>query len=317
VTIFYPDVSSFQSGISLKGALAACCKATEGTNYANSDFPRARAEASQRGVFFFAYHFLHAGNAAAQAKWCFMNVGTMSPLMLDVEPEPGIGSLPGLSDVLTFLDEYRKLGGIMHLVYLPHWYWQLLGSPSLAALVSRGLQLVSSAYTSYTDSSSGIGWQPYGGMTPVIWQYTDTLQFNGSTVDFNAFRGHYAGKQDRESVKACLAELESIARTGKLPAPPAPHPFIPKTARNPVHGLKAKPRTTQTDLTWDAAARATGYRVVLRKGLRRIVVREGTLTLGTFTSLKPGTKYTATVMALPATLWGQLHRSKVTFTTKK
>jgi len=33
-----------------------------------------------------------------------------------------------------------------------------------------------------------VGWQPYGGVTPVLWQYTDAASEQQS-LDFNAFRG--------------------------------------------------------------------------------------------------------------------------------
>src|SRR5262249_24583746 len=66
-------------------------------------------------------------------------------------------------------------------------------------------------------------WQPYGGMTPLVWQYTDRLQFNGMLLDFNAFRGSFAGKQDPASVTACLAEFKAFATTG---APPPHGPYL-------------------------------------------------------------------------------------------
>jgi hypothetical protein len=82
---------------------------------------------------------------------------------------------------------FRNLGGNPRLVYLPHWWWQQIGSPDLTPLARAGLSLISSDYTSYSDN--GPGWTPYGGMTPVIWQYTDAQPFNGQSVDFNAYKG--------------------------------------------------------------------------------------------------------------------------------
>lgn len=220
MTIFYPDISSHESGISVAGASAVCCKVTEGTTYLNPYYAQTKADAAQRGVFFFAYHFLHQGSAAAQAQWAHSQAGSV-PLMVDFEPTAG--SSPTLADATAFIDTYRSLGGICELVYLPHWYWQsdltllaaraqarsssgplivnyrsnrahalldevaLMGSPSLAPLVSRGMKLVSSDYTAYSDT--GPGWAPYGGMTPSVWQYTDAQPFNGQQVDFNAFKG--------------------------------------------------------------------------------------------------------------------------------
>lgn len=313
MTIFYPDISSFQAGISLKGALAACCKATEGTNYVNPDYLRAKQNAKANGTFFFAYHFLHHGSAVAQAEFCFRTVGK-TPLMLDVEPEPGIGSAPTVADVLTFIAEYRKLGGVIHLIYLPRWYWTEQGSPLLeTAFKELDLVLVSSQYQVYTNSSTQAGWLPYGGVGPTVWQYSDGITFNGFSVDFNAFKGHYAGKQDSESVMACLAEFKSIVTTGHYPASPNVDP----KAYNPVKKLRVTPRYTQADVSWAAAPHATGYRVILRRGLKQIVKREGAHTFGTFNNLKPNTKYTVSVLALPAKLSDSLRgRARVNFTTE-
>lgn len=228
----------------MANTVACFCKATEGTTYINSDYARARADAARRGVFFGAYAFLHHGNAAAQARHAHNVVGNATPLMVDVEPTSG--SNPTVGDCTAFVDEYRRLGGIVHLVYLPKWYWGrtslgemrghadrgiigrrsqrvapapheviCMASPSLSSLASRGLCLVSSDYTTYSDS--GPGWAPYGGMAPMVWQYTDRFPFNGHSVDFNAFKG--SGSPD---VTKTEAEFRNVAMTGKLSPAPAP-----------------------------------------------------------------------------------------------
>src|SRR5258708_7300991 len=233
MTIFYPDISGFQGPISLKGALAVAAKVTEGTSYVSPAWDAQKAEAARQGTFLVAYHFLLAGGPAARAAPAGQPAGT-TPLMVDFEPEPP--SFPSLADCTEFIDAYRKLGGVTHLVYLPHWYWSRpagpgqggLGSPSLQPLIDRGMLLVSSDYTTYTDDATGAGWQPYGGMTPAVWQDTDALQFNGQLGDFNAYRGAvYAGKQDPLSVTATLAEFRLQALTGAPKPPPPPHgPYL-------------------------------------------------------------------------------------------
>jgi Glycosyl hydrolases family 25/Putative peptidoglycan binding domain len=212
VTIYYPDVSAYEAGIPLTGTVAACIKATEGTGWLNGDYSPAVGRATAAGAFPFAYHFLHAGAAAAQAQWCYSHVGKTG-LMLDFEPTTG--SVPSLADAAGFIDAYRGLGGICNLTYLPHWYWQQIGSPGLSALIARGQSLVSSDYTGYSDS--GPGWQPYGGMAPVIWQYTSTFRFNGWPCDFNAYRG-------------TVAELETLVTGAVLPFPPPVVPVFPYPA---------------------------------------------------------------------------------------
>lgn len=225
MTLFFPDISSYQSGISLKGALAVCIKITENTDYVNPDASRAHRNAKANGCWPFFYHFLHAGNEAAQASWCFQHVKAIdgngkTPVMLDVEPTSG--SSPSVRSATKFIDAYRALGGVAHLHYFPHWYWLQKGSPSFKPLASRKVALWSSAYTTYTDSDSGTGWQPYGGQTPQIWQYTSSQNFNGYNVDFSAFRGTHAGDQSPAALADTVKQLKNLATTGSIkdPAPP-------------------------------------------------------------------------------------------------
>lgn len=205
MTLYYPDVSSFQSGVSFSGAPAACVKCTEGTGYVSPDYGPAKSRAAQAGALFFAYHFLHAGSAAAQAAHCHGVAGS-TPLMLDWEATTG--SNPGMADAEAFIDEYRRLGGTVNLAYLPRWYWSgTLGSPSLSPLASRKVGVVSSSYSAYSDDAHAVGWLPYGGITPSVWQYTDSHNFNNHFCDFNAFRGS-------------LDQFRALV-TGGAPAPPA------------------------------------------------------------------------------------------------
>lgn len=196
MTIRYPDIASYQAGISLKGIPAVGIKATEGTSYINPDYLPALVRAGAALAFPFAYHFLAAGNGGAQADFCYSKVGKL-PLMLDFEPVEGSRpSYPAVADALAFIDEYRKRGGLVYLLYLPKWYWSRktsdhgLGSPSLQPFIDRKMALVSSAYGfTYTDADTGAGWQPYGGIGPKVWQYTSSASLNGFQVDFNAYRG--------------------------------------------------------------------------------------------------------------------------------
>jgi lysozyme len=141
-----------------------------------------------------------------------------TPLMLDAEPTGS--SRPSVGDCTGFIDAYRRLGGIVNLVYLPRWYWQQLGSPGLGGLASRKCGLVSSAYTAYSDAANGTGWMPYGGITPSIWQYTDKHSFNGQPVDFNAYRGSLA-QQEALAVRAELVSCRpSCVPLHSLPGAP-------------------------------------------------------------------------------------------------
>ena len=215
MTLHFPDVYSGQAGIPFTGAPIAIVKATQGTGYVNPDFAPAKGRAAAAGAYLVAYHFLEAGGGAAQAAHCHATAGGV-PLMLDMEEEPN-GNRPTVADAVAFTDRYRALGGVIHLLYLPHWYWQRIGSPSLAPLITRGMLLVSSNYTAYSDD--GPGWAAYAGMTPVVWQYSSTATFNGRhPVDMNAFKG-------------TLPQFIALATTGKdvpvpPPTPPPPHPAM-------------------------------------------------------------------------------------------
>jgi len=226
VTIHYPDISSFQGNILLRGAPAACIKATQGTGYSNPYYGSRMGGARQTGVLGFAYHFLEAGNAAAQAAHCH-SVVRSTPVMLDVEVTGN--SRPRTGDVYAFIDAFRKAGGTLHLCYLPHWYWSEIGSPDLKGLRDRHVLLVSSAYPSSGYSDRGAGWAAYGGSSPVVWQWTDKHPFNGQRVDFNAYKGTIA--EFRNLIFSGSAKGGLVA--GHHPAPakaPAVKKAPPQTA---------------------------------------------------------------------------------------
>jgi Glycosyl hydrolases family 25 len=215
VTIFFPDVSQFTPGANLAGAPAVACRASEGNWLLDSSWPAYQAAARSHGVPFFAYHVLEASSSASQAQHCHARVGKI-PLMMDVEKAGS--STPRIGDITGFVRAYRALGGVTWLCYLPHWYWQSIGSPSLTPLAQLGISLWSSAYPgSYSDA--GGGWAPYGGLTPAIWQWTDHHMYGSVATDQNAFKG-------------TPAQLVSLFTTGKTssPAPikpPAPPPAPP------------------------------------------------------------------------------------------
>jgi hypothetical protein len=188
----YPDISSAQAGIDLAGAGFVVCKVTQGTGYLNPDYQAERSQAQLKRVLFAAYHFLERGNAAAQAAFAHTHAWDV-PLMLDAETDPATGHGPSVADVAEFISAYRRLGGALHLLYLPHWYWAEIGSPSLTA-AGAGLRLASSNYTTYSDT--GPGWEGYGGLTVATWQYTSTATFGGKTVDLNAWKGTPAQLMD-------------------------------------------------------------------------------------------------------------------------
>jgi hypothetical protein len=209
-TIFFPDVSNYQGGLAIAaGTAAVLAKATEADSYTDGWYANFKAQAAQRGAVFGAYHF--QWSASSSEVHHVYNVVGRTPLMMDVE---NTSRALRLADVVNFVNGYRALGGIVHLAYIPQWYWSgTMGSPSLVPLQQLGVHVVSSNYTTYSDS--GPGWNGYGGVRPVQWQYTDALRYGGMSVDFNAFKG-------------TPGDYRTLL-TGAAPAPtPTPTPQIAK-----------------------------------------------------------------------------------------
>ena len=206
MTIKFPDLSHHNSPISVAGAVALIVKATEGATFKDPAYSTFKAQAG--GIPFMGYHWVNADAISTQAANAF-SVMRSTPCMWDAEAA-GV-TVPRL---VQLTQAYRALGGIVHMVYLPRWYWQQhMGSPSLQPLVDLNLHLVSSSYTTYSDT--GPGWAPYGGMTPVQWQYTDSAMFNGKPVDFNAYRGtveEYRTLISGGTVALTQADVDAVVR---------------------------------------------------------------------------------------------------------
>jgi lysozyme len=179
MTLFYPDLSSYQAGYKVpSGTPAVVAKATEGTYYMDSSFHDFQHQATVLGVPFSGYHFLKAESSPeAQAQYYHDFAGAY-PCMLDVETSGT--SKPGVDWCLRFMTALKGLGGRVWGVYFPQWYWGEVGG-DLGSLVAAGAVLISSTYTSYSDSGSG--WNEYGNAVPTMWQYTST------PIDMNAFKG--------------------------------------------------------------------------------------------------------------------------------
>lgn len=209
MTTRYPDVSGHNFGLDLSETDVICAKATQGTSYINPLFEGQVRAAAQLG---FAYHFLESRHPVEQAEHCFQVVGKTRGLMVDAEyyeyPDH-TPSNPDIGDVINFIDRYRHLGGLVHLCYLPHWYWHdHIGAPDLGGLRVRNIYLVSSEYPSGGYSSTGPGWNSYGGSNPLVWQYTNRQVYHGRAIDFNAFKG-------------TIDELRGYVLTGKRGEPVA------------------------------------------------------------------------------------------------
>jgi lysozyme len=222
MTIFGPDISSYQAGLDLSrlaDASFVIAKTTEGTYYTDADYQGWRRQCAGLGKPFIWYHFLSGEDPHAQAAHTLANVGdAFLPGMLDAEPAGSFS--PTLAQMLAYVDAAHAVGLKLRLVYLPRWYWERIGSPSLAGFAERGVQLVSSAYPGGSGSAPRLypgdgaaGWNPYGGMAPLLYQFTNQASDGGQPLDYNAFRG-------------TAAQLAAALQTpSPAPAPtPAPSP---------------------------------------------------------------------------------------------
>jgi len=201
-----PDLASYQAGIdlaTLTDASFVTAKCTEGAGYVDPPYAGWLAQAKSLGRLFVWYHFLtQSDSAEAQAANTVGNVGDPTlPGMVDIETEGS--SKPALTDVCAYIDACHAAGLRIKLAYLPQWYWeQVLGSPDLTPLTERGVAVVSSAFAGSTGTGpaqyqadggdQGPGWAAYGGVTPLLWQFTDHAAEGGQSVDYNAYRGTLA-----------------------------------------------------------------------------------------------------------------------------
>lgn len=202
MTLYGPDVSSYQAGLDLSrlaDAAFVIAKVTEGTYYTDGDYDGWRQQARQLGRPFMWYHFLTNEAPAAQVNATRANIKDPTlPGMLDCEPgQNGIG--PSLAQIMDYTTAAHAAGLPLKLIYLPEWYWKELGSPDLRPLMALGVSLVSSSYVTgggpvgaLYPGDNGTGWQPYGGVSPVLWQFTNKAVDAGMTMDYNAFRGSEA-----------------------------------------------------------------------------------------------------------------------------
>ena len=179
--IEFPDISHYQANLSLTGAVAAIAKATQGVSYADPSYVNFHRQATALRIPFSGYHWIDRSDPGSQARWYRDHAGG-APCMWDAEDDGS--TVPRIVAATVAL---RALGGHAWGAYLPHWWWQgHLGSPNLRPLQAAGLVLVSSDYRTTPPNT---GWQPYGGVTPTVWQFTDAQMFNGFKCDFNKFNG--------------------------------------------------------------------------------------------------------------------------------
>ena len=228
MTLFIPDwsnnnwsstaqaVAACDSVIHREGYSAIIHKVSEGSSYSDPYWPAVRDWCNANGVPVIGYHYVRTGDPAGQAaRWKANGGGQFA--MLDFEDGSG-----GIGNFWAVVNAFNAAGVEVALSYIPHWYWQNIGSPDISQVPG----LIASSYWSRNNYASSIyanaggdgaaGWAAYGGASPVIWQFTDAALMAGIKADANAFRGS-------------IDDLISLftrgnSTTAPTPEPPAPTP---------------------------------------------------------------------------------------------
>jgi GH25 family lysozyme M1 (1,4-beta-N-acetylmuramidase) len=172
----------------------AFIKATEGDLFVDDRFETNLFQASAAGMVVAAYHYQRSViSAAAQVANILSVVPKWCPVVIDVEANSGIIAL-----TREIVARLNAAGYRTPLLYLPRWYWQQVGSPSLAGLPP----LWSSRYpddtvndyrTEWTQTPTSY-WTGYGGLPVAVLQFTSSARIAGrAPLDANAYQGTLAG----------------------------------------------------------------------------------------------------------------------------
>lgn len=176
-------------------------KSTEGSSFVDSAFATNLGKARGAGLLVAAYHYVRGNaSAAAQVANVVRVVPRDVPVIPDVEANSG-----GIALVREFVDRLRAAGYHVPLTYLPRWYWQQIGSPSLVGLPSLWSSrypdnVVGSLADEYADVPVS-SWAGYGGLGVTVLQFTSSARCAGhQPLDGNAYIG------TREQLAAVLGQ---------------------------------------------------------------------------------------------------------------
>lgn len=195
--LFGTDISHHNRGFDFararrEGIVFTLLKATEGATYVDPTFASNLAAARAAGLFTGAYHYQRSDSTvAAQVANIKRHVPRDIPLAIDVERNSG-----GPDITRGLVAGLRAEGYRVILTYFPRWYWQQLGSPSLAGLPPLWSSrypdnVVGSITDEYADVPASY-WTGYGGLSVAVLQFSSSgavANFTTGRIDTNAFRG--------------------------------------------------------------------------------------------------------------------------------
>jgi hypothetical protein len=165
-------------------------KATEGSGWRSQYFGGNLQRARDAGRLVAAYHYVRADSSAADQ---VANVRAVVPLDVPVIPdvEANSGDIALANDIVNRL---RGAGYTVPFLYLPRWYWQQIGSPSLAGLPPLWSShypdnIIGSLPSEWAQVPASY-WSGYGGLPVGILQFTSSASVGGrAPLDANAFQG--------------------------------------------------------------------------------------------------------------------------------
>lgn len=254
MTIFGPDVSQYQAGLKVstlvqQGFEFLTARCVIG-NRVDTEYARFRDESQAAGMRFAAYVFPWTGTpVAVSADLVRRNIGDPTiPVMIDFEKDGS--SVPQQPLAAAMWDALKAEGLNPRMLYEPRWYWSQIGSHSLTG---RPWKLISSSYgsnsvghaSSVYPGDSALGWAPYGGLTPTLFQFGSRIIVDGYShktadgtwtrlVDANAYKGttdqlDSSGMFTDWSDMPTAVEIadETLTRDGKIPSPTIDHPPVP------------------------------------------------------------------------------------------
>lgn len=213
------DISNYQAGMDLGRVIRennidfVFIQANDGT-FKNVNFQRQVNEARSAGALVAAYMYQRP-NWQATVDTFKSQVSNDIPAIVDVES--GSGSV---SEALNIHKDLWRNGYKTPVIYFPKWYWEQVGSPSLAGLPplwkSWYANNQADSYESHLSKVPGSVWSPYGGLEIKILQFSGTGRLNGynGNLDLNYFPGskeelaNLLGQEAEED----MASAEEIAK---------------------------------------------------------------------------------------------------------
>lgn len=311
--LFGVDVASYQGNPDWRrvyetGIRFAFSKVTENTGYVNPTWSHNKAGMLALGDKFLpgAYHFLHGGNGAAQARYFLSKVGDVSKLAvaLDVEANgaDAVTSRAWVAEFKRLTDGHPVIG------YYPRWYWDQTGRPDLSFFDT----IWQSRYVSGDGSPTGLfakvpstWWATFGGEPISILQYSSSATVPGISgrCDINAYRGtldELRALALGEEVMATLDkdDLEAIRKiiweSDKAAVPPGVTPGD-------------NPTWQYVNLLRETYGRALETKNMVAALAKQVPdVDEDAIVRGVLAGLPPAAIATAVVGALPADLARQV-----------